>query len=129
MNYKPAYNVYWPAERGSKNSKIQRVSDLVNKVQNYSKLYQYSLSLFFPDLHLYSFSDRIFEVIWAFFHGLMLEQVCCRNGQKPVTGLGNKDPLTVIQKAESRLVISFDTWLLETGQLCLLFINKDQFLL
>ena len=26
----------------------------------------------------------------------MLEQVCCRNGQKPVTGLGNKDPLKVL---------------------------------
>ena len=36
---------------------------------------------------------------------------------------------TVIQKAESRLVISFDIRLLETGQLRLLFINKGQFLL
>ena len=37
--------------------------------------------------------------------------------------------ITVIQKTESCLVISFDIQLLETGQLSLLFINKSQFLL
>jgi hypothetical protein len=35
----------------------------------------------------------------------------------------------MIQIAESRLVIGFDISLLETGQLCLIFINKGQFLL
>ena len=37
--------------------------------------------------------------------------------------------ITVIQKAESPLVISFDVQLLETGQLRLIFIKKGQFLL
>ena len=36
---------------------------------------------------------------------------------------------TVFQNARFRLVIGFDIWLLETGQLCLFFINKGQFLL
>ena len=36
---------------------------------------------------------------------------------------------TVIQIAVSCLVIIFDIWLFETSQLCLIFINKGQFLL
>ena len=36
---------------------------------------------------------------------------------------------TVIRIAESRLEIGFDILLLETGQLCLIFISKGQFLL
>ena len=36
---------------------------------------------------------------------------------------------TVIQVAETRLVIVFDIWLLETCQLCLIFISKGRFLL
>ncbi len=36
---------------------------------------------------------------------------------------------TVFQNAWSCLVIGFDIWLLKTGQLCLIFIKKGQFLL
>ena len=36
---------------------------------------------------------------------------------------------TVIQKALSCLEIDFDIWLLDTSQLCLIFISKGQFLL
>ena len=36
---------------------------------------------------------------------------------------------TVIQNAWSHLEIGFDIWLLETSQLCLIFISKGQFLL
>ena len=37
--------------------------------------------------------------------------------------------ITVIQVAETRLEIGFDIWLLETCQLCLIFISKGHFLL
>ena len=50
------------------------------------------------------------------------------NIEKNSPRISNGD-YTVIQKAESCLVISFDIRLLETGQLRLLFINKGQFLL
>ena len=36
---------------------------------------------------------------------------------------------TLIQNARLRLEIGFDIWLVETGQLCLIFISKGQFLL
>ena len=36
---------------------------------------------------------------------------------------------TLIQNARSGLLIVFDIWMLETGQLCLIFICKSQFLL
>ena len=38
-------------------------------------------------------------------------------------------PFTVIQVGETRLAIGFDIWLLETCQLCLIFISKGHFLL
>ena len=36
---------------------------------------------------------------------------------------------TVIQNARSRSQFVYDIWMLKTGQLCLIFINKGQFLL
>ena len=38
-------------------------------------------------------------------------------------------PSTVIQVGETHLAISFDIWLWETRQLCLIFISKGHFLL
>ena len=48
-----------------------------------------------------------------------------------LAGFGNLEPMviTVIQVAKSRSEIGFDIWLLETCQLCLIFIRKGQFLL